>query len=408
MNDSINIHSMNDPNTHDEILLATLFATDAPTAFTDILPLNLDNESFSQVSPIARPAMNIPDANDTTPKGGSFDAAIELEIFTLFPDFPTELRLKIWKLALPEPRLVGLNFWKEEEVHIEYASKDGTFSTVLLDACKESARVFRRNYSDSAIILSTSGTSNEAIEKFVRKKLVQHGFIDLERDFLYFDPKTLYDILIDCNSTIVMEGLKKTAVRSLDWASVLILQYDFGQSAFPNLKHLTIVLHKTLNENELRCQHFASSSKQGSTSLSIVHGVLAPDSTTISGTLDFELAQAAELAFHEVVEHEDGINTATIMKNRVTCPWSFFFSQQNYLLMRAAERTLVATFEAKAESSHLLQECIQLQQKVLQLLNGPSQLAVEVSVHRKPDWIILGLQLLLVVAAALFAYSQRP
>jgi hypothetical protein len=77
---------------------------------------------------------------------------------------------------------VEIKFWKEDEVHVECFSKDVLFSLALLDVCKESTRVFRQNYSNSAIVLSDIRSSNLDPTVTDTKGLVQHGYIDLERD----------------------------------------------------------------------------------------------------------------------------------------------------------------------------------------------------------------------------------
>jgi hypothetical protein len=138
---------------------------------------------------------------------------------------------------------VEIKFWNEEEVHVECFSKDVLFSMTLLDVCKESNRVFRRNYSNSAIILSDIRPSNLDPTMTDTKGLVQHGYIDLERDILYFDPNTVNEFLGGNNLGLKVAGLKSLAIASREWTGVLILQKVFGQSAFPSLKHLAIVLN---------------------------------------------------------------------------------------------------------------------------------------------------------------------
>ena len=123
-----------------------------------------------------------------------------------------------------------------------------------------------------------------------------NGFIDLERDCLHFDVETLYDFLEDCKATMVMQGLLRAAISSLDWVSVLILQRGLGESAFPNLRHLAIVLHETLDKTKLCYQQFEVNCSQKSTSLSVVYGASAADPTTISGRVGLDLAVQSSLS----------------------------------------------------------------------------------------------------------------
>jgi 2EXR family len=100
-----------------------------------------------------------------------------LDTFSVFSDFPVEIRLKIWESALPEPRVVTLMFEHHQrevtEVYLQYHSSDTSFSTVLLDACNESSRVFLKHYqqpipqgSTGGIYDSEQGTESDFVDPY--------------------------------------------------------------------------------------------------------------------------------------------------------------------------------------------------------------------------------------------------
>jgi len=360
--------------------------------------------------------------DDTVIENGRRDAATKLNTFTCFPNLPEELRLLVWKLALPAPRILGLRFWEEDEIHIEYTSRDGNLSTVLLDVCNESSRVFLQHYTHSAVVLLSTPYSEAYIDDIFPRTIVQHGLIDLENDLLYFDLKTLRDTLAGYKSSMVMRGLKKAAIRSLDWSSMITLYDDFSEKAFPNLRHLAVIVYETLDESELRCQHLISDCKRLSLSFSVIHGGLATDPTTIPGTDDFKLVCAAQKAFSEVVIHEGGTRTRMIAKVRLNRVWSIFFAQQHILLMQAANQMLEATVKSLKNATEIRQETSQMleknAQRQLELLQ--TQVAVlqtEQRVMKRLGADILQIRfsrttfmvaLVLIVAEFLLKVSKQP
>lgn len=253
-----------------------------------------------------------------------------------------------------------LKFWNKKEVHAECFSKDALFSMVLLDVCKESALVFRQNYSNSAIILSDFRPSLDPTV-IDTKGFVQHGYIGLERDILYFDPNTVNEFLRGSNFGLKVAGLKSLAIASREWTAVLILQKAFGQSAFPSLKHLTIVL----NEIALQVEHIELGPK--SNTFSLVTSPPTDDSTLMMATFDFELAKVSKAIFGRVNNYEGSIETATVIGRDSNCSWIFFASQESYLLARVAEGLLRETVKREKNINCTRERTIQQQQKVLQL-----------------------------------------
>lgn len=53
----------------------------------------------------------------------SIDTKDVLDDFTVFPNLRAELRLKIWKLALPDSRLVQLELWNSGETMSDFSAR---------------------------------------------------------------------------------------------------------------------------------------------------------------------------------------------------------------------------------------------------------------------------------------------
>lgn len=241
-------------------------------------------------------------------------------------------------------------------VHVEYSSKDGFFSTVLLHVCKESRRVFRRNYKPSTIVLSPSGTSKIDPAAITSKNAVQHGYIDLERDVLYFDPSIISEFLRGIKSTMTLDGLKAMAISSCLWREVLILHSRLGQAAFPSLRHLEIVLGNI----ELRVEHVAVADlNRKSSSFSLVSCRPADDSSMMARKLHFELSKVAEEESDLVIKHTGDIQTAVTIETDMGCPWSFFLAQGSYLLARSTHGMLGETIELNENVKKLVEQAKQ-------------------------------------------------
>jgi hypothetical protein len=308
-----------------------------------------------------------------------------LGAFTVFSNLPTELRLKIWRFALPDPRLVDIRFWKEEVVHVEYTSKAGELSTTLLLVCKESKGVFHRNYKPSTIVLSATRTSRLNPPRIVPEKLVQHGYIDLERDVLQLDPNTIDEFLLGFNLTMVMGGLKAAASRINIWNDELILHRRLGESAFPSLKHLSVVL----GEVEAEIGHMlADCSDVKSSSFSIVSYRPVDDSTIISGTLFFEISKTLQEESDRVATHGANIQTATFIANNTPCSWTFFLVQESYLLARATERMLEHNKRGKEHVDDILERITELLGDVRRLNDENTQMFATGRTRAWRAWIM--------------------
>ncbi len=324
----------------------------------------------------------------------------ELRAFTVFPNLPTELRLKIWKFALPDPRLVDIRFWKEAVVHVEYTSKAGKLSTTLLRVCEQSRGMFHSNYKPSTIVLSATGTSSLKQSPRALEKLVQHGYIDLERDVLQVYPNTIIEFLLGFKLAMAMEGLKAAAIPANVWNNEMILHSRLGKSAFPSLKHLSVVL----DEVEAEIGHvLAPCSDVKSSSYSIVSYRPVDDSTITSGTLSFELSKAIEEKADRIANHGANIQTATFIANNAPCSWTFFLAQESYLLARAIERMLEHTKRGREYVDNLLERVTQLLENVRRLHDRDTQMFAR---DRTRAWVTLGLVLWTLLCAGVQIYSK--
>jgi hypothetical protein len=98
--------------------------------------------------------------------------------FTLFPKFPIELRLKVWKQALPGPRIIGIhvaggyNLDHDREGMPEWQVRSPKLAPSIFFVCKESREVVSKTYK------SLKGTKSPSTGVFC----------DLDRDYL-----ALYD-----------------------------------------------------------------------------------------------------------------------------------------------------------------------------------------------------------------------
>jgi hypothetical protein len=132
--------------------------------------------------------------------------------FTLFPQLPAELRIKIWVLSLPDPRIVALNY--------SHAPFDPSYRTLRDQA-------MRGCTSPTAIpsILHTSREArHEALLFYNLSFNIHHGtakiFFNPAIDVLYFGPKEGYldsfKQFADASSMIVkseLANVKRLAVH---------------------------------------------------------------------------------------------------------------------------------------------------------------------------------------------------
>lgn len=149
--------------------------------------------------------------------------------FNIFPSFPREIRLQIWMLASPDPRIIDLTLRNSEGglLYGRYSAAKGpwfwttgsTISLPLLQVNHEARNTTLESYSPTSI-REKNGLSWRA------------AYIDFKRDTLYracerFDPlfqfQQAYDIIIEnpstwtCNTTKL--ALPLTVIREDFWKS---------------------------------------------------------------------------------------------------------------------------------------------------------------------------------------------
>ena len=170
-------------------------------------------------------------------------SAVSLNHFTLFPKLPIELRLKIWREALPGPRII--------EAYYDYhESSDGDISDgvirinqpppVLLSVCFESREETLRQY------ISICNVEN------FREVDYCHVLLDPDKDTLFipYANKNLSDHYLQASlvwgvfySEAALNKIRYLAIDTDVWD-----QYTQGHveciSMFRNLRRLTLIDHE--------------------------------------------------------------------------------------------------------------------------------------------------------------------
>ncbi|CZS99497.1 uncharacterized protein RAG0_07860 [Rhynchosporium agropyri] len=131
-------------------------------------------------------------------------------VFHLLGNLPTELRLEIWKLSLPEPRTFAsdtLYFL------INNATRDFTSYRIppACHVCLESASVVRNSHSESCHFEGTNPTA-ERIRIYYdlnhNINIIQLG--NLERKLPYINPSIIRELIVD------LRRYSPDALRRLD------------------------------------------------------------------------------------------------------------------------------------------------------------------------------------------------
>jgi 2EXR family len=100
---------------------------------------------------------------------GEKNVAVPAEAFTLFPKLATELRLKIWKLALPGPRVVVVEYSKTTKLPFSPAR-----IPVILQVNRESRDEALKSYT---LALGFDGAAGRIFFDFSKDILVLHGYL---------------------------------------------------------------------------------------------------------------------------------------------------------------------------------------------------------------------------------------
>jgi hypothetical protein len=148
--------------------------------------------------------------------------------FTLFTSLPSELRIKIWKYSLPEPRVVPVRYNRAAK---QYTST--TAPPALLHVCSESRSLFLSTYT-----------------KFVLSpKYDSAVFVDFERDHIFFDNLDCSpegDLSLDLAKSPHRDRILSCAIDSQVWEILRVFKYDSLSEVklMPNLRTIALVMPK--------------------------------------------------------------------------------------------------------------------------------------------------------------------
>jgi hypothetical protein len=129
--------------------------------------------------------------------------------FSLFPNLPVELRLQIWKYALPDPRILLLDAQFRQLGPFEARNRPGGVQTKettpflsLRGACRESSDVFTKHYQH----LTVSAPQQTKLPDYYDEDDVEWTEIDVEAlSYQYFDFKA---------DTILFEHIRSQTTRT--------------------------------------------------------------------------------------------------------------------------------------------------------------------------------------------------
>jgi hypothetical protein len=219
--------------------------------------LQLEHELlFPSPSP---PETSTPEPNVQTDASSTEEWAevVELTEFTLFPEFPPELRLKVWKEALPGPRIVEIEWCYDADdwfCPIEGQSKPSG----LLRANKESREVFLEAYTPVAKFI-TVNTQN--FDSPCNHEFAQYGtaYFNPTADLLYIGPSTCGCLSFSDRSILFLDAtpwMKSVTTLACEYLECHDTVYDadvedFPCWAFPHLKEFIIVVGD-VEERDLR------------------------------------------------------------------------------------------------------------------------------------------------------------
>jgi hypothetical protein len=151
-----------------------------------------------------------------------------LTMFHLFTNLPSELRIKIWQHASPEPRIVPVLF---NHTMQQYTSTSEP--PALLHVCVESRTVLLYTYTN--LILSP--------------KYPSVVFVDFARDTIFFkhlDCSPDGDLALDLARSPHSNQIQNCAIESNLWEVLRVFKYDplSEIKLMPNLKTIALVLSK--------------------------------------------------------------------------------------------------------------------------------------------------------------------
>ncbi|KUJ24565.1 uncharacterized protein LY89DRAFT_727587 [Mollisia scopiformis] len=172
--------------------------------------------------------------------------------FSKFVDLPIELRLLIWKHALPKPRVVQFTYSQREDGSIEWKLLHGGdfFGKLHLLTCQESALVFKEHYTNMLTKPSpefardTPSSDNEPVATINPDHPVR--YMDLKEDTLLIEGLN-YMRLRGMGISLDISEVRNLAVSSDFGPTFQVDHWFFSQAAWiitPQLKKLTLVFGK--------------------------------------------------------------------------------------------------------------------------------------------------------------------
>jgi hypothetical protein len=152
--------------------------------------------------------------------------------FKLFTSLPSELRINIWKQALPAPRIVPVRY---SRAFRQYTS--GSAPPSLLHVCQESREVFLKSY--EKLLLS--------------KKYESSIYIDFTHDTIFFDSLDCSpegDLAYDLGTCIQSDRILSCAIDAQLWGVLRVFRSDALSEVrqMRNLRTIALVLPMDNNE----------------------------------------------------------------------------------------------------------------------------------------------------------------
>jgi hypothetical protein len=181
------------------------------------------------------------------------DIPPEAPLFTRFKDLPPELRLHIWELALPDPRILQL-----EVRHDHIDDLTANFAPLLPSllkkehhlTCRESYNVFVDHYLRLKMDPDYSGT------KWIDMPFPM--FIDCRRDTLMLDSDdsvgsvATRDELEAFLVAVGMPRIRNLALHFWDRSNMDFMHY---RKRFPELRNLSVMVGLPLSNTEVQYAH---------------------------------------------------------------------------------------------------------------------------------------------------------
>ncbi|KAL5322325.1 hypothetical protein ACEPPN_010298 [Leptodophora sp. 'Broadleaf-Isolate-01'] len=232
------------------------------------------------------PAENSAEANDDfappSPEpvrsASSIDAP--LEVFTLFPKLPAELRCKVWFHALPDPRVVEIDWIWDTEWACRHESQD--LPSGLLRANKESRVEFLKSYFPFLEVTIPGTDDDEDEDEYIFRSyhdLLVHGsvtYMNPRIDTLYISANYGDRLNITTRSMsalLAMASLKKLEILACEYSEVKDRSESLSEIVndfFPSLRSIIVSV------GDLKWSHFFEDGMERPSGKVVLENPLAP------------------------------------------------------------------------------------------------------------------------------------